>query len=102
MWTDYFLRAETEAELIAALPMLREGEDWIETGPNHAFDPIPALVLDEGQLAEDGESFAVPPILAPGFHANLRLSALHPARAEIEAAIVSFVVAPDHPRRVFG
>ncbi|WP_232629170.1 hypothetical protein [Methylobacterium sp. Leaf118] len=86
---DLYLTAPSEADLAAALPMLRvhddkHGDVWQSAGLHHAMDA----------------GFEFPD--APGYHANLRLLDGHPDRAAILAAAEPFRVEPATPRRVFA
>lgn len=99
------LRADTEDELIAALPWFRDaGEDgepmWVLASHHHAFDPIGALELTPPRLLADG-------IVEVGdvdtrYHANLLLDDAHPFAATITAAVEPFRCNPSDPRRTFA
>lgn len=86
---DLFLRADTEAELIAALPWARGededgGEYWLTAGPGWALDVIGPVA----RLREFAGAEIEPPVIDGRFHANLRLAA--PGVVSVtEAVIVS-------------
>jgi hypothetical protein len=118
MWTDYYLRGDTEADLIAALPMLRfhndavtdkdgnvveaEQDGWETSGQHHAIDVMGACILSPAVMSEDGETVVTPAEIDERFHVNLRLRSNHPDHAEIVEAIAPFVVTPGHPRQVWA
>ena len=84
MWTDYYLKANTAAELEQALPAA-----WAEQpyGPDYALDVLGTLYSSlTGQPS-------------PGHHANLRLRAGTP----LPASLVLFSIAePAYPKVVFA
>lgn len=98
---DLYLRAGNAGALASACPFLRgEDEDgnrfWITTGDDWALDVIGALVLGPGTYDEDGEEIT-PPVIAEGFHANLRCT------EEIAARVPDTVrVTPTNPKRVWA
>lgn len=97
---DLFLRAETEAALIAALPFARGPDEdgqpiWLGSGDGYALDLIGPMVTTEGTYDGDGAELT-PPVIDQRFHANLRCS------AEVAALVpIGLSVEPDSPRRVW-
>lgn len=93
---DLYLRAESEAALIAALPMFREDGHWITASHAHALDVIgtfytPVELDADGKIVGGGEAL-------PGYHANLRL--IDEGLADqIPAEII---VTPETPMRVWA
>lgn len=93
---DIHLRADTEADLAAAVPFAHDDEHgWLTSGDGYALDLIGPLVTQQGTYDDDGNEIS-PPEVDARFHANLRCS-------ENVAAIVpsSVVVTPDQPKRVW-
>lgn len=102
MFTDIYLRADTEAELKAALPWAVDDGDWVLASPDHALDLIgPVMTADAVMGEPDPETgepvIETPPVFDTGFHANLRcIGGFAP---EIPAELI---VRPKHPRRVWA
>lgn len=104
--TDLYLRAESEDDLAAALPMLRGtaedgSEVWITGSAHHALDSGIPIVVTPAVQGEDGE-VEEPAILDEHFHANLRLLDGHPDWDAILAASELFRVEPAASQRVFA
>ncbi|WP_376957746.1 hypothetical protein ABNQ39_11495 [Azospirillum sp. A26] len=66
------LRADTEAALIDALPMLRQGDGWLTAGPLCDFDPIGPLALTAPVLDPDTGEVTEPADIDERWHANIR------------------------------
>lgn len=102
-YKDFFLRAETEAELAAVLPMFRTGDEWIDAGPHHALNLIGQLVIKPAVYENaDDENPKTPAVIDQGFHVNLRMSKTHPMFVDIADALVPFTVTPSTPKRVWS
>lgn len=103
---DLYLRAPDEAALIEALPMLR-GEDengdpgWQIAGTHHALDVGFTVIREPGIYSANGRE-EQPPVIAEGFHANLRLLDGHPDHDAILAACEPFSVKPANPVHQFS
>ncbi len=86
------LRADTEAALIDALPMLR-GEDvdgapcWLTAGPVCDVDPIGALALTAPATDPDSGEVVTPAVVDDRFHANVRGPRIGADPAEWEAIV---------------
>ena len=104
------LRADTEAALIDALPMLR-GEDaagspcWLTAGPVCDLDVIGPLALTAPVVDPNTGEVAEPAVVDERFHANLRgprLGADPDAWAAIVSAAEPFALSViANPRRRF-
>lgn len=104
------LRADDEAALIAALPMLR-GEDaggapcWLTAGPVCDLDVIGPLALTAPVTDPESGEVATPAIVDERFHANLRGPRLGSDPAEWEAIVAAaepYTLAEvNNPRRRF-
>ncbi|MFP5516925.1 MAG: hypothetical protein ACLGJC_28060 [Alphaproteobacteria bacterium] len=104
------LRANTEAALIAALPMLR-GEDadgapfWLIAGPVCDVDVIGPLALTAPVTDPDSGEVATPAVVDERFHANIRgprIGADPDAWAAIVSAAEPFTLTEvNNPRRRF-
>ena len=108
MYTDVYLRADTEADLKAALPWAvhqadvpdgPDAGDWKRGEPGlYALDPIGPVVTTGAVMdPEDPEVVITPTVVDTGYHANLRLiGAFSP---DIPEAVI---IVPTAPRRVFA
>ena len=106
-YTDLFLRADTEADLKAALPWALYGDDapegfeegdWRESVRfQYALDLIGPITVTDAVMDEDGETVLTPAVVDDGFHANLRL--IDGFAPDVPA---EFIVHPTNPRRVFA
>lgn len=103
MFTDFCLRAETEADLKAALPWAIDDEGcWVASTLEYDLDLIGPIMTAEPVLGEEdpetGEREVItPPVFDDGFHANLRcIGAFLP---DIDPA---FIFHPKRPRRVWA
>ncbi len=101
IYLDLYLRADTEADLIAALPFARWTDDdeiahWNRDADEWALDLIGPMMVSAGTYDEAGDELT-PPVIDNRFHANMRCS-------EAIAALVpeAIQVAPDNPRRVWA
>lgn len=105
--TDVYLRADTEADLKAALPWALwgddapegfEADDWRESKRfQYALALIGPMVATEAVMAEDGETVLTPAVMDERFHANLRL--INGYAPDIPAEVVT---TPTSPSRVFA
>lgn len=89
MWTDIYLKANTQAEILAALP-----DAWMAEGEPQCFGPTFALDMI-GTLYRQTETGLE---ALEGFHANLRLKDT-PLPPDLEAFVIG---APTYPKRVFA
>lgn len=106
-FTDVYLRADTEADLKAALPWALWGEeapegvqagDWKQGERfRYALSLIGPVVTTSAVMSEDGETVVTPAVIDTGFHANLRL--IDGYSPDIPAEVV---VTPSSPSRVFA
>ena len=76
-YTDYCLKADSEAELATALPFARTNDEngqevWVLGGENYALDLIGDVVAEPAVTDENG-NITTPAVLADGFHSNLRI-----------------------------
>lgn len=99
---DIYLRAETEAELVAALPWAREQDGdadphWATGGEGWALDIIGPVVIAAGSYDDDGAELAAP-VIDRRCHANLRCT------PEIADSIPTGVriAPPETPARVWA
>lgn len=95
MTVDLYLRAADEAALIAALPWARgideDGDPiWLTGSHDYALVVIGTLVVSPGEYDEDGEEIS-PPVVAEGYHANLRCT------EEIAALVPDEVIIAPEP-----
>jgi len=97
---DLFLRADSEAALVEALPMFLQDGKWITDTHAYSLDIIgalyePAVVESDGTVSRDA-------VLLPGFHANLRLND-GPDRDMLAAMVPDEIkVTPAQPMRVWA
>jgi len=96
---DIYLRADTEADMIAALPWARGEAGWITGGDGWALDVIGPVVTSPGEYDEDGTEI-VAPVVDGRFHANLRLAAPGAVPDVPDDVIVS--PEPQSPTRRWG
>ncbi|WP_054312926.1 hypothetical protein [Mesorhizobium sp. 1M-11] len=96
-----YLRADTEADMIAALPWARAiapaGDGvWNRSTESYALDLVGAVVTAPGVYGED-HAVITQPTLDDRFHANLRCT------AEIAAQVTANIIidAPATPARVW-
>lgn len=98
---DLMLRADDEATLAAALPMLRDGGVWVTASHHHALDLIGPVEIAPATLDEAG-GIVTPATLDERFHLNLRLRDDCPDCEAIQATAAPFVVTPGDPARVWA
>ncbi len=104
IFTDLCLVADTEADMIAALPFARDADEngnamWQRSGNGWALDPIGPLCTTPAVIGAD-MIVVTPAVIDERFHANLRLYGLGlDLQAGIPAAVI---VAPVNPRRVWA
>lgn len=97
---DLYLRADTEAGLIAACPFLRGPDDfWITGTADYALSIIGPVVTTPGTYDDEGEELT-PPVVDARFHANLRCTEAIAALVPPEV-IVNPDPEPHHPVRVW-
>lgn len=101
MWSEtFFLKASSEAQLLAALP-----GDWVQDGlpvlasHTHSLDWFGALVTTPAVLDAEGDVIS-PAVVADGFHANLRLYGQTPMPAGLEPYVLN--PEPMFPKRDFA
>ena len=104
MTIDLYLRADTEADLIAALPWARiddedTGPRWLDGGDGWALSIVGPVVTAPGAYDEDGAEIE-PPTIDGRFHANLRVASAELAESVPAEIIVS--PAPATPARVWA
>lgn len=73
---DIYLRAETEADIIAALPFARDVDGdgdgfWIDATRDFALCIIGPVTVTPGVYDDDGAEIT-PPVIDARFHANMR------------------------------
>lgn len=92
---DKCLWAETEQDLIEALPEFHDGEEWITGSVDYALDIIGTL---ENQPAVyDEDELVTPATYYDGFHANIRCI------PEITATLPkSVIIQVNNPKRGFA
>ncbi|MHA6641354.1 hypothetical protein [Mesorhizobium sp. A623] len=94
--TDLYLRADTEADLAAALPFAHQNDEWITSTHDYALDLIGPVVATDGTYDENGKELTAP-IIDARFHANLRCT------AEFAALVPEGIqISPDSPSRVWA
>lgn len=95
MFINLHLRADTEQDLIEALPEFHDGEEWITGSVDYALDVIGAI---ENQPAVyDEDELVSPATYYDGFHANLR------CKQEIADTIPeSIIIQVNNPKRGFA
>ena len=99
---DLYLRAGNAGALASACPWLRGESDggerfWITSGDGFVFDPIGTLVLEPGTATADGNGELEPPVVADGWHGNLRCT--EDVAARVPATVI---VHPAEPKRVWA
>lgn len=92
---DLYLRADTEVEMIEALPFARGDEGWLSAGAGFALDVIGPVVITPAVF--EGDEIATPAVLDNRFHVNLRCS---PDIAE--QVPMELRVTPEVPYRVWA
>lgn len=90
---DLCLRADTEQQLIDALPFLRDGGGWL-VSPRFALALYGPLVVTPAVL--EGETVITPAVIDERFHANLRCA---PDIAEMVPPEI--IIQPTKPLRVW-
>lgn len=90
---DLCLRADTEQQLIEALPFLRAEEGWL-VSPKFALALYGPLVVTPAVL--DGETVITPAVIDDRFHANLRC-----APDIAEQVPPEIIIQPTNPSRVW-
>ncbi|KAA0573327.1 hypothetical protein FZ983_30400 [Azospirillum sp. B21] len=104
------LRADTEAALIEALPMLRATDEdgapcWMTAGPLCDLDPIGPLALTAPVVDPETGEVTEPAVVDERFHANIRgpRRGSDPAEwaAIVEAAAPYTLSEVNNPRRRF-
>mgnify|MGYP001135572777 CR=1 FL=1 len=96
-----YLRADTEADMIAALPWARAIDPagdavWTRSTESYALDLVGAVVTAPGTYGDD-HTVIMAPTLDTRFHANLRCTA--DLAAQVPANII--IDAPATPARVW-
>lgn len=108
--TTLRLRADTEAALIDAMPMLRTVDAdgatcWLTAGPVCDLDPIGPLALTAPVVDPDTGEVVTPAVVDERFHANVRgpRRGADPAEwaAIVEAAAPYTLTEVNTPRRRF-
>ena len=69
---DFFLRADTEDALAAALPFARDDNGWAGGGHSFALDLIGPIETTPAVYDAEG-NVVTPAVVDAAFHANLRL-----------------------------
>ena len=98
---DLYLRAGNAGALANACPVLRGEDDdgerfWLTSGDGFALDVIGLIVSEPGTYDDEGQELT-PPVIAPGFHANLRCT------DEVAVQVPeTVIVTPDNPKRVWA
>lgn len=98
MMMDLFLKSDSEADMIEALPFARTDDDWVVATHEYALDIIGTIYNDNAVFDADGEVIT-PATAKDGFHANLRCT------PEIAATVDPAVIldpAPVTPVREFA
>lgn len=67
---DIYLRAETEADMHAALAFMRDDDGWIDS-PLYSIDVIGPVVMAPAEIDVDGNE-VTPAVIDNRFHLNLR------------------------------
>jgi len=103
MFTDLYLRADSESALAVAMPWFRREDAWVTASHHHALDLIGPITTTPAILDENGE--VVTPAMIDGrYHANLRLFGDHPDREAILAGLEAVRIDPEPatPSRVWA
>lgn len=90
-YTSLRLRADTEADLIAALSWARSGDGWVNSGPTYALAIQGARTVTSGTYDDEGAE-VTPPEVDNRCHAILRVADGHPH--EIDPALIVEGVEP--------
>ncbi|WP_374764271.1 hypothetical protein [Yunchengibacter salinarum] len=101
-YTDYYLHADSEADMATALPWARTVDDegapvWRTRGPGWALEVAVPVVETPATIDTDTGEVIAPASLAPGFHANLRTDGTF-----AETVPDTLITTPATPQRVWA